>query len=53
MTQTLVAVGAMAALFVVYGLMQRGKERTSCAGCACQGSTCERTGAPRQLEVVE
>jgi hypothetical protein len=53
MIQTLVAVAAVAALFVVYALMQRGGERTSCDNCACHGGTCERTGEPRELELVE
>jgi hypothetical protein len=53
MMQTMVAVGGLAVLFVVYGLMQRGRERTSCDNCSCHEGTCERTGEPRQLERVE
>jgi len=53
MTQTLIAAGAFAVLFVVFGLMQRGRERTSCHNCSCHGATCERTGEPRHLEMVE
>ncbi|MDH3495575.1 MAG: hypothetical protein OER21_02320 [Gemmatimonadota bacterium] len=50
---TVIAVGALAVLFAVFGLMQRGRERTSCHNCSCHGSTCERTGEPRHLELVE
>jgi hypothetical protein len=53
MTQVLLAVGGMAVLFAVFGLMQQGRVRTSCDHCSCHGGTCERTGEPRQLEVVE
>ena len=53
MMQALVAVGGMAVLFAVFGLTQRGRERTSCDHCSCHGGTCERTGEARQLEVVE
>ncbi|MDH4044057.1 MAG: hypothetical protein OEY20_04575 [Gemmatimonadota bacterium] len=53
MIQILAGVGGMAVLFAVFGLMQRGRERTSCDHCSCHGGTCERTGEPRQLEVVE
>jgi len=50
---TAIAVIGVAALFVVFGLMQRGRERTSCHNCSCHGSTCERTGEPRHPELVE
>jgi hypothetical protein len=53
MTGALVAAGALAALFVAFGLMQRGRERPSCDHCSCRGGTCERTGERRQLELVE
>ena len=53
MSQVLIAVGGFAALFVVYGLLQRGRERPSCGNCSCHGATCERTGDPRHLEMVE
>jgi hypothetical protein len=53
MIHALIAVGAGAALFVLYGLSQRGRERPTCHGCACHGAICERTGEPRHLEMVE
>lgn len=53
MSQVLVAVGGLAALFALYGLLQRGRERSSCANCTCHGATCERTGEPRDLELLE
>lgn len=53
MSQLLVAVGGFAALFVAYGLLQRGRERASCANCTCHGTTCERTGEPRDPELLE
>ena len=53
MIHTVVAVGAFAALFVVYGLLQRGRERGSCDNCACKGLICERTGKPRHIAIVE
>jgi len=53
MSQVLIAVGGFAALFVVYGLLQRGRERPSCENCSCHGTTCDRTGEPRHLELLE
>jgi hypothetical protein len=53
MSQILVAVGGFALLFVAYGLLQRGRERASCGNCSCHGGTCERTGEPRDLELLE
>jgi hypothetical protein len=53
MSQVLVAVGGFAALFVLYGLLQRGRERPSCGNCSCHGGVCERTGEPRDLEPLE
>lgn len=53
MTGLIVTVGAVAALFVVFGLTQRGRERATCDNCACHGGVCERTGEPRNLELLE
>jgi hypothetical protein len=53
MSQILVAVGGFALLFVVYGLLQRGREQSSCHNCSCHGTTCERTGEPRSPELLE
>jgi hypothetical protein len=53
MSQVLVAVGTFAVLFAVFGLLQRGRERTTCDNCSCHGGTCERTGEPRDPELLE
>jgi hypothetical protein len=53
MMHTVIAIGAFAALFVVYGLLQRGRERGGCHNCSCHGGICERTGEPRHLDIVE
>jgi hypothetical protein len=49
----LASVAGLAALFVLYGLAQRGREHLSCLTCACRGGVCQRTGQPRRLEGVE
>lgn len=50
---TLMAVVGVAVLFVVFGLAQRGRLRGGCHNCSCHGPTCERTGEPRHLELLE
>ena len=50
---TAIAIAGLAVLFAVFGLMQRGRERTSCHNCSCHGSACERTGEPRHLGLLE
>jgi hypothetical protein len=49
----LIGIGALALLFVVYGLLMRGREGFSCHNCSCKGEICERTGEPRHLELME
>jgi len=53
MTQAVIAAGTFAVLFVVYGLMRRGRDRSACHNCSCHGGTCVRTGESRHLELVE
>jgi hypothetical protein len=53
MMHVLIGIGGFAVLFVIYGLLMRGRERISCHNCSCKGGICERTGEPRNLELVE
>jgi hypothetical protein len=53
MIRALVGIVCFAVLFVVYGLLMRGRQRTACHDCSCRGGICERTGELRHLELVE
>ena len=53
MSHVLIAVGGLAVLFVSFGLLQRGRQRTTCEHCTCHGGTCERADESRHLELVE
>jgi hypothetical protein len=53
MIQPLIGVAAVIALFVVYGWLQWNRPHRGCGNCSCGGSTCERTGEPRHLDLRE
>jgi hypothetical protein len=52
MIEKLIGVFAVIALFVVYGWLQWNWPNRGCGNCSC-GTTCERTGEPRSLHLME
>jgi hypothetical protein len=53
MIRDLVGIAVVAGVFVLYGWLQWGRPHRGCGNCSCGGGICERTGKPRQLELME
>ncbi|MEW6320335.1 MAG: hypothetical protein AB1635_04520 [Acidobacteriota bacterium] len=49
----LIAVGGFAALFALYGILERGRARGRCAHCTCHGGACAHPDEARGGEPVE
>jgi hypothetical protein len=53
MIEKLIGIAAVVAVFVLFGWLQWNRPRRGCGSCSCGGETCERTGEPRSLHLME
>jgi len=52
MTETVVALGAFALLFIGFGLLGRGRQQRPCDNCTCRDGRCVKDDT-RHLELLE